>query len=127
MQYKYAILLYTVFHCKGVNWYDDLDFKNFNKLNRNLLNIFEHIHNLKGKFAVNHSSEEPVKATFYSVYTCTWYAIGYYQLDLKAKNSSQNMSLGTERLKVRYRRYMDTCYDHGGNIQSRVTPKVKLK
>lgn len=24
------------------------------------------------------------------------------------------MSLGTERLKVRYRRYMDTCYDHGG-------------
>lgn len=36
-----------------------------------------------------------------------------YQLDLKAKNSSQNMSLGTERLKVRYRRYMDICYDHG--------------
>lgn len=63
---------------------------------------------------MNHSSEEPVKATFYSVYTCTWYVIGYYQLDLKAKNSSQNMSLGTERLKVRYRRYMDTCYDHGG-------------
>lgn len=24
------------------------------------------------------------------------------------------MSLGTERLKVRYRRYMDICYDHGG-------------
>lgn len=23
------------------------------------------------------------------------------------------MSLGTERLKVRYRRYMDICYDHG--------------
>lgn len=23
------------------------------------------------------------------------------------------MSIGTERLKVRYRRYMDICYDHG--------------
>lgn len=23
------------------------------------------------------------------------------------------MSLGTERFKVRYRRYMDICYDHG--------------